>query len=195
MITQLLCYFITEPSRLYYLALSFFGCNPRIYWGWHMSPAHGDLTLCSFLTHLYMSGHTPRKQNIIGNTISPALERSYCGSFSVIYSATPMQKAQLKPEMQINGIQQCPYSASWVRLHIRSKQTQKTYVAVSFIKMHFLLYTFCNVMETLSKEAIGGWSQTQTEVENTIYYPEVCLSGLAGENHIPRINRQHMLRD
>lgn len=69
-----------------------------------------------------------------------------------------MQKAQLKPEMQINGIQQCLYSASQVRRHIRSKQSQKTHVAVSFLKMHFLLYTFCDVMETLSRETIGGWS-------------------------------------
>lgn len=56
-------------SHLYYLALSSFGCIPRIHWvGWggvggkrggrgHMSPAHGDLTLCS----LYIPGHTPRK--------------------------------------------------------------------------------------------------------------------------------------
>ena len=65
---------------------------------------------------------------------------------------------------------------------------------------HLLGYVFYSTDFSGDFEQGSDWRlvsvrQTQTEVENKINYPEVCLSGLAGENHMPRIRRQHMLRD
>lgn len=185
-------YFITELTLLYYLAPLFLWLQSQDSLGVTYVSSPWRPNIMSSLTHLYISSYAQRKLNISVDTI---METSLVLSYYLFLNGSCLkilyiQQIYLWWPQILDEVTDCTRMGTLASARVDIPTSVIHFMLHSFLKEHI---KHCRDSKQGNSWRLVSVRQIQTAVENEINYPEVCLSGLAGDINMLRIRTQHML--